>query len=595
MARNNSKNNQRFIGYSELFDEFLDYEVYRTNETLQKLYENLNFMDVTDTYTLSMMQEEALKLLNNLKESDIEVLLDRYRFNKKYLINSVKEEFRRKEGELSKIEQSIEDEYDLDDSLEENYEDDSEYTYDRTSSNLQNRTKVKRKGLSKISILPKKEKQNFCNYDQFMDALTNVKDRSKELGDLFDYLDLSSIDEIVRKNRINSVAKIYRRSVEKAFSFLKKSDVDAINNYLEFIYGKGISYKQKYILNEFTNRLKERFNSLSSRQSFGTFDNPYSDDDHYSFEEESQDTWANTHGSQNLSSAPSSSMRKFKSTKPIISNKESSKFRTVQKNLGTAGYTTDVSTFDPNFDKTSKFVSSSTSKEYKSAPVGMFKTPNVEMTGEQLRSFFKSDGTSVIDYIDREFGTNIAKNFFEQFKDIKTDDIRKYVDRTNQLIEDTMFYSYFPDVKKIVESVKSYFHLEFSPIKEDKDILEELITDELRYYQQKNIEKHLQSMDTTFLGSAKRLSRDDFAIDEIGAKMVFDELHTTYLPHYALTKSAFDKPVIIRTNRKELPEEYITKQLTGGSFLSNPTDVEVSKGQKGEYLVTASMSSRYKL
>ena len=32
------------------------------------------------------------------------------------------------------------------------------------------------------------------------------------------------------------------------------------------------------------------------------------------------------------------------------------------------------------------------------------------------------------------------------------------------------------------------YNLEFSPIKEDKDILYEIITDELRYYQQKAIE-----------------------------------------------------------------------------------------------------------
>ena len=103
-------------------------------------------------------------------------------------------------------------------------------------------------------------------------------------------------------------------------------------------------------------------------------------------------------------------------------------------------------------------------------------------------------------------------------------------------------------------------------------------------------------MDTTFLDTSKRISKESLnSNDDEGPRIVFEELHTSYLPHYAFTQNAFNLPFIVRTHKNELPEDYIAKHITGSSFLAYPANVEINKNDKNEYVVTTNTVSRFRL
>lgn len=543
-----AKKKQKFILYEDLMD-YLKYESVRIkNEKLNGLFKNLSIALETSEYSLSEKQRKAKDLIEKLTKEEISdlfgELLSEKKYDKKELVDSINKEFEKIRSELLRNDDAFSEGYSgFVDGFE--FEGDEGFGFEPTVSPKKNKI------INLFSHKRKDSKEEFCNFDEFIETLEIIQGKNPELQNLLYSLDISSIDTYVKSNRVNQTVNSYRRYLERAFSKLTKKDLQFLLSSLQKTYGKNTSFNKNFIINEYSRRLKDKLQSISQGNEY-----------------------------EELSKQ----------------KKKPAKFETK-----TAGYTVEVKKLDPNNKKeeikdNNKYVSTSTEKKEPKIKVGTIQQVNdSDVTSSDIINYFKADGQSIIAFIDRNFNTRILDNFFEEFKNIKTDDMSKYVEKTNKLIEDTVFYTYFPEMRKIVEAVKNTYHLEFSPIKEDNHILEEIISDELRFYQQKNIENKLDNMDTSYLGTAKRISRESSSSEGNGPKTVFEELHTTYLPHYAFTQSAFNDEFVVRTEKKELPDDFVLKHLTGSSFLSNPANAELTKNDLGEFVVTPSITSKYKI
>ena len=214
--------------------------------------------------------------------------------------------------------------------------------------------------------------------------------------------------------------------------------------------------------------------------------------------------------------------------------------------------------------------------------------PTVKMSSDFVK------GLSVIDYIDYNFETNIIERFTQEMKNIDTDNLSEYIEKTNRLIDRVLFETYFKDKESVVRGVKNHFGLEFSIIKRDDEILNEIISDELRFYQQKRIVDKLDNMDTTYLGTSKRISKD-INPNSDNITVTFEELYTSSIPHYAFLQKEFDNKFIIRSASQEvIKEDYVAKHLAGASFLAFPANVLIAKDENDDFVAYSNQINRFK-
>lgn len=377
----------------------------------------------------------------------------------------------------------------------------------------------------------------FCNYDEFIKALKQVSKNSKELTLLQTTLDISNIKEDVSGNKMNSILNQYRNQVDKALKNLPKDDFDSILDALQKNAGRKLSINKGFIINSYKERLKNSLQEMSNK-----------------------------------------SNEELESTIP-----EETDDKSKYKNITTKGSNKKQPKGHYSIYEESKKDVSENTKE-------------TELTVDYFRKTLFSNGLSVIDYIDHTFSKNVLENFFNRLKNINpNDNLSKYIDETNKLIESSIFELYLPDAKKVIRAIKENYKLEFSPIKDDMSILEEIISDELRFYQQKLIEDKLADMDTSFLGTSKRITKVCATMEHEDDKMIFEELHTINIPHYAFTQKAFNSPFVIKTKRGNLPEDYADKHLNGASFLAYPAIVTVVNNGKDGFTVYSGISSKFKL
>ncbi len=338
----------------------------------------------------------------------------------------------------------------------------------------------------------------FCNYNQFIKALKDISSSSLELRNLYELLEASDSTKNIKENKIDSYVKDYKKSVDEAINNLPFSDWDLIYKQLYENEKKNYNVNIKFILNEYSRRLKEKLLSNVN--------------------------------------------------KDVKENKKNTK-----------------------------------SEE--------------KVSNKKFERFKNDNGMSIIKFIDINFDTNLLNNFFKGFDNIVlTDNISSYIEETNKLIEQVIFYSYFKDIKKVINSVKNNFNLEFSPIKEDDDILNEIISDELRFYQQTKLINIMDNIDKTYLITSKRISKNFENVEEENMKMTFEAIYTSTIPHYAFTQNAFNNSFeIILKDENQINQDYINKHLLGSTFLSNPASVSLVKDKKNEYIIYSTSSEKFKL
>jgi hypothetical protein len=191
--------------------------------------------------------------------------------------------------------------------------------------------------------------------------------------------------------------------------------------------------------------------------------------------------------------------------------------------------------------------------------------------------------TSIVGFIDAYFKTDIINRFSNKFKNINPND-PKYIEKTNDIINEIVEYTYYGNIQNIVSAVKQHYGLELSPQVSSEDLLKELIADELRYYQQKD----LKNTRSNNLGNAKLITKE-FSLDGSGLTS-FEELHSTTLSNYAFNQEAFNSPFRIVSNNRRLSDVFVSKELTGSHFLENPANVEIIPSEDG-FIVAPRTSS----
>ena len=341
-----AKKEEKYVLYDDLFD-YLSYESVRENKLLRQLYSNLDIENETSFLELDEKEKRVKGLIGKLLNGDIKELLTDKTLDKKVLIKNIEDVFNKQRAIISRSDEAFVNGY---------FPVPEELDYDYKKSN--------KKGKEPAN----KPKGKQCNFDEFVQAVEAVSDVSFELGYLDSLLDTNRLFESVKPNKMNSHIKQFRKSIEEAFSKLKKADMQKLLGSLEKVVGKNATFNQSYILNEYSRRLREILNSLQST--------------------------------------------------------DNKKFKEARKSK-IAGYTVDVKKRNENLTLNNKFVSSTPKMEEYDR--------NKQYSASQLISYFKADGQSIIDFIDKHFNTNILNNFFEEFKDIKTDDLPRYVERTNKL------------------------------------------------------------------------------------------------------------------------------------------------------------------
>ena len=381
-----------------------------------------------------------------------------------------------------------------------------------------------------------------CTYDTFFAAVEELRaQRPNSPGISNLYYSLGTEGRIFTgsRNQINSLITHSISSVRRAFNKLSREEMGALISLVENKYNR--RFDKGAIVAGFTTKLKEQNRLNSVAQGHGNYD--YQGTGFVSSSYPLEETPDYAHGFS------VSTGRKFKSVGPT------GQFVATRKE------------YNPYMDRVTAL---QIPKDYK------YKYSYI---------ISQTYGESVIGFIDRLFNKQILGKFDEELIQINPFD-PNYIQESNKLIEaiveDALLYDTEEAKKKMIAAVKDNYGLEFSLGKRPEEVLKELISDELRFYQQKIIERKLNSMDTTSLGTSKRISKDIWE-----QRMVLEDLRTFTLPSYAFTEEVIDNyPIDIVTSRKQLPKDYASRYLTGGSFGAQTAQVIITKGSDGTYRVS---------
>lgn len=73
-------------------------------------------------------------------------------------------------------------------------------------------------------------------------------------------------------------------------------------------------------------------------------------------------------------------------------------------------------------------------------------------------------------------------------------------------------------------------------------------------------------------------------------KITIEDLRTFNVPNYAFTEAAVDKSIDIITDRKQLPPDYASRYLTGGTFGQETAQVNIYHDNDGVFNVRNSVA-----
>ena len=190
---------------------------------------------------------------------------------------------------------------------------------------------------------------------------------------------------------------------------------------------------------------------------------------------------------------------------------------------------------------------------------------------------------SIIRFIELKTGFSILNAYNECLDKLykESDNVEVYVEKSNLLIDEILSSLKF-DKKEMIKLIQEQFSLIFNPNKSSNEIIDELIGDELRYYQQLKLSKDI---DVPNLGNSKLIQKGIVEDENGKLPVTYTEIRSDKESSYMFNMGLFDKCVfsIHSCDGEELSKETVENMVKNKLFAGDLSNLEIYPAYNGSY------------
>ena len=194
------------------------------------------------------------------------------------------------------------------------------------------------------------------------------------------------------------------------------------------------------------------------------------------------------------------------------------------------------------------------------------------------------DYPSIISFVELKTGCSILDEYKEYLDRLHKTNVNKetYIKKSNILIDEILLYLNI-DKEQVAKLIQDYFCLSFDSSKSPSEIVDELIGDELRYYQQLSLPNNLRNKE---LGNSRIIKKG--IIEEDGLlPVVYSEIRNNNKSSYRFDMKIFEgnKFSISSYNGGELTKTSVEHLINNNLFDGDTFGLDVISDYDGRFIV----------